>query len=153
LIIVCQLYVVGDFAGELTLLVFGAYGPTHLLRSHITPGQAPQQLLHNYVRYAMQHPAMFESIITLSYANMHIPQWVDGQPDIHTTRHYGSTLKRLREALSNQHEIVEDATFLAIIGLIGAEVRIPDTARGMGNPNGDSICSVTLMLIARTQPL
>ena len=128
-----------NLAWKLTLLVFGAYGPTHLLRSHIQHGQGPQRLLQNYVRYAMQHPAMFESIITLSYANMHIPQWVDGQPDIATARHYGSTLKRLREALSDPDEMIEDATFLAIMGLIGAEVRVPHTATRISNANGYSI--------------
>lgn len=101
----------------------------------------------------MQHPAMFESIITLSYANMHIPQWVDGQPDIDTVRHYGSTLKRLREALSDKYEMSEDATFLAIIGLIGAEVRISDTASRRSKTNRGSICLVMSMLIAPTQPL
>lgn len=121
------------FAGwpccPLTLLVFGAYAPTHLLRSSLPPQQAPQQLLQNYISYAMQHPAMFESIITLSYASLHIPQWAGGYPDVDTARHYGSTLKRLREALSDEDEMVEDATFLAILGLISAEVKIPVPCR------------------------
>lgn len=137
---------------ELTRAVFGAYAPTHLLRSNLGPEQAPQKLIQNYVRYAMQHPVMFESIITLSYANMHISQWVDGQPDIDTARHYGSTLKSLREALSVENGLFEDATFLAILGLINAEVGAYETVRKMPRTNKCSICSVTSMLTALTQP-
>ncbi|KAK5951464.1 hypothetical protein OHC33_007520 [Knufia fluminis] len=121
---------------------FGAYAPTHLLRSNLGPEQAPQKLIQNYVRYAMQHPVMFESIITLSYANMHISQWVDGQPDIDTARHYGSTLKSLREALSVGNGLFEDATFLAILGLINAEYLL-------GNVNAYRAHTTAMMYIIR----
>lgn len=70
----------------------------------------------------MQHPAMFESIVTLALANMNIPSWVAGTPDGETSHHYGSTLARLREVLSTQDGLEHDATILAILGLIEAEV-------------------------------
>lgn len=70
----------------------------------------------------MQHSVMFESIITLALANMNISSWITGLPDADTSFHYGSTLARLRKTLATDEGMRHDATILAILGLIGAEV-------------------------------
>lgn len=113
-------------AGRLTNqnTVLEAFGPTHLIRSNVSIERPANKLLQNYIQYAMQNAVMFESVITVAFANMNIQRWTDGQPDVETARHYGSTLSRLRQSLATQDGIQQDATILAILALISAEYLI-----------------------------
>jgi len=80
------------------------------------------RIVRSYFRYSLQHPLMFETIVTLSRARIATSTYVGVHRDHHTLYHYGQCLKRLRKLVGEGETDIEDATPFAILALIGIEV-------------------------------
>lgn len=78
--------------------------------------------MRSYFRYSLQHPLMFETIVTLSRARLALNNLPNGQMDHLTMYHYGQSLERLRNLVDEGESDLEDATLFAILALICVEV-------------------------------
>lgn len=97
------------------------YAPAHLVRPEIVPAGTGARLVRQHFQYAIQHPLMFEATIALAHASSSISHWTDQSGDRLTLYHYGQAISRLRYAITNVREYMEDAILFAIMALMGVD--------------------------------
>jgi hypothetical protein len=104
------------------LEVLHYYAPFHRIRPDIFTPDGGMRIVRSYFRYSLQHPLMFETIVTLSRVRLALSSCPSGQLDSQTLYHYGQSLARLRKLVSDGETDIDDATPFAILALICVEV-------------------------------
>ncbi|KAK5061233.1 hypothetical protein LTR84_007775 [Exophiala bonariae] len=97
------------------------YVPFHKIRPDIFTPDGGMRIVRSYFRYSLQHPLMFETIVTLSRARLALNNFPQGQVDHLTMYHYGQCLGKLRKLVDDGESDLEDATLFAILALICVE--------------------------------
>lgn len=98
------------------------YVPFHKIRPDIFTPDGGMRIVRSYFRYSLQHPLMFETIVTLSRARLALSSFPSGGLDHLTMYHYGQSLEKLRKLVDDGETDLEDATLFAMLALICVEV-------------------------------
>jgi hypothetical protein len=102
---------------------FYFYAPINVLRPDLYSPEEATKIVHGHFQHAIEDPLMFESLISLSRANLTIKDWNRGRPDESTLYHYCNAIKNLREAVSSE-KLTSDSILFAIIALMNVDVRL-----------------------------
>lgn len=102
------------------------YASVHLLRPELFTPEKGTQAIESHFRYALEDPLMFDSLVSMSRANLTIKDWQSNFIDEKTLQHYGNAVVRLRDVVSAQQSSFDDSVLFAIVGLMNVDVSARD---------------------------
>lgn len=105
------------------------YAPIHLLRPELFTPEQGSQAIESHFRYALEDPLMFDSLVSMSRANLTIKNWQSNHVDEKTLQHYGNAVIRLRDVVSTPQSSFDDNVLFAIVALMNVDVSIAETMR------------------------
>jgi hypothetical protein len=115
---------------------FHFYAPINVLRPDLYSPEEATEIVNGHFQYAIKDPLLFESLVSLSRANLTIKDWNDGRPDGSTLYHYCNAIKNLREAISSDKS-TSDRILFAIVALMNVDVGLASRLSHLES-NGDS---------------
>lgn len=109
------------------------YAPVHLLRPELFTPEQGTQAIESHFRYALEDPLMFDSLVSMSRANLTIKDWQSNLIDEETLQHYGNAVIQLQKAVSAQRSSYDDSVLFAIVALMNVDVSISSQTKGLAN--------------------
>ena len=103
-----------------------SYAPGHFVRPEIQNLDNVSQLINDHFQYAVQHPTMFQALVTLAHADSSISSWTDPNGDPLTLHLHGQAISSLRVAIANPQQRMEDATIFSVMALLGVNYLLND---------------------------
>lgn len=67
---------------------------------------------------------MFDSLVSMSRANLTIKDWQSNVIDEKTLQHYGNAVIQLRDVVSAQQSFYDDSVLFAIVALMNVDASI-----------------------------
>lgn len=114
------------------------YAPIHLLRPELFTPERGTQAIESHFRYALSDPLMFDSLVSMSRANLTIKNWQGNLTDEKTLQHYGNAVIRLRDVVSAPQSSFDDSVFFAIVALMNVDVSIAMHTKDLADPSDSS---------------